>query len=341
MSKKASQGSNIPVSKQFSATHYTKAVEDQEFFVADPNQSYAKSASYIKISGAVAAWSGKGKNDKSDFVYLPQQRLAGTPDDIRTILRDYRIHSKEAGHADYTDDTIEDLLENQAISADNYQSTMKAEYKAEMDALKEFQNSAKTERAEMAPNADVMLLMSTHLTGEKGPVISKLYPNGKLVSGVSVVAAKRKVESAEDKLVTKLKKAEAAGKVVDVTNLGKDGKAQFVGVDGTPTSHQPKNHYYIAGIPIQSNDYDNYVLAVRLWQNAYQTPNDDFKANKLPAGYADALQALRDSEGRTGARKAARAPPAPTASRRASPNRSQSPPARRTGARQVASPNKK
>jgi hypothetical protein len=321
MSKKGIAG-------DFTDLHFDHAARNHEFFVVGRDK-----ASYIKMSGAVAVWAGKGKEDKSDFVYSRKYRVAGTPADIEQALDKYG----------YSQEDIDEALAK-AISADNYQTTMKGEYKAEMDDLKEFQDSAKTERANMAPNADVMSLMSTHLSGPKGPVISKLYPNGKLVSGVSVVAAKRKVESAEDKLVTKLKKAEAAGKVVDVTGLGKDGKAQFVGVDGTPTSHQPKNHYYIAGIPIQSNDYDNYVLAVRLWQNAYQTPNDEFKANKLPAGYADALQALRDSEGRTGARKSSRAPPAPTASRRSSPNnRSQSPPApRRTaGGRSVASPSGK
>lgn len=321
MSKKV-QKSSIPTSKQFSGTHFNKALNDQTFFVADPNQR-TKTASYIKMSGAVTGWAGKGKNaDRADFIFLVEQRLAGDEDDVRTILQDYHRYSDDKAADAYTDDVIEELIEG-AITKSNYKKEMKAEYEAELDSLKAHVKEAESEQKDLVIDAEAFIIMSKHLTGEKGPVISKVV-NGKLQSGVATVTVKRKTETPKDKLIVKLKEAEKNGRVVDVTDLGADGKDQYVGVDGTPKSHLPKHHFFIEGIPIQSSDYDNYVLAVGLWKDSYDGPNKAFPKNSLPSGYADTLANLKETSGRRGRKQEKANIPAPGPSRRNTPARSRS-----------------
>jgi len=315
----ASKKEGIAGAKKYNAARRDRAEAESRFVVADPDKKYAKTESLIHLSSAVKKVDGElvwktsddyakaNQGDKSGFLYIIGYqsgnknvvvRVAGDEADIRAVLADSKL---------YTAKSIDSLIAEYAITGENYNADMLNEFQAELANEEAVKKAAKEEVRDNLPSAAAVVYFSQHLTGDSKPVIGTLEVDAsgrqKLVHPPFESVVKSKPSSAEEKLIHMLHVGGVDGKrIIDVTNVGKTvGKKvndDYRGANGSHSEHLAKNHYYIPGIPIQSNDYDNYVMAVNYWATAYPNhPNGALSGHRLPANYQAKLAALKASAG--------------------------------------------
>lgn len=253
--------SKIPSAKRFNLTHQNKATRDNTFFVADAAGA-TTGLSYWALSGAEKAWNSA---EKANVVYNLDTRVAGHPADIRAILSDYRkFHPKDEADfaAGMTDDVIEEVISGKGgfttFSAKNHG----AAYTAELERVAAEKLADKEARADMAPSPFAMSTYANSISRGTFVAAAGAEAKARALPDKKKAAAGEKLTK-EEEFVAALVAAGKAGKVVNVSEVDDEFKGR-----STKAKHTQKVLYYLAGVPIESDDKAKYLMALRLWGKA-------------------------------------------------------------------------
>lgn len=228
---------------------------------------------YIKVggNGGYLAISGAAKMFEKDpnFVYIPQMRLAGNINDVRTVINKYGAGPDAANAA-----------LGQAITSQNYQTSMSSVYKSELAAYERTRatlgaRTTKSVRQSRYSLKDLDWMVkdlqavqfvpkqSTNKTGAKSPQVGKA----------------TRTRGTKKTMLERMTDAQSRGKVLDVSNLDKG----VIRAAPPPTGPRSKK-IHIPGLAIMASrdKFTNYEAAVRQLGTGYESYIEHFKTAILP-----------------------------------------------------------
>lgn len=218
-----------------------------------------KGGTNLTITGAPKYWK---KNQ--DFVYLPDLRLAGSRQNVITVLRGYR--SEEGGS--YSDAQIDVFLKN-AYTSENYvvpqsQGGRAEDYQHEFDNYLAFKQSQSTQKPKKeAPSitlADLSFLIDKLPEAETLKVSSKSRssktskPKSDTRRNVRHVNLKQRLDSL------------APGSVLDVSNMKDDG----TNIKTIPEPGAGSKKHGVDGVKVVSSSAENFAKAMKLLGAEYE-----------------------------------------------------------------------
>ena len=220
----------------------------------------AAEAGALKLTGAVQRWV---KNPK--VVYNLEYRVVGSEKDIRALLERSGFSQKD----------IDKSFKDSTITRDNYTTTMTGDYDEEIKMARAARSSQKKKQEE-EPEYDLedLAIIVSKLGSTSGSVLA---PKGAAKSTTTKTKSKTKDESPKKgrkprqplpERLDALKK----DSVIDVSNITPEGsKAKTL--HKAPTGGKRVG---IKGLPIISNNYAAYAIAIDLLPDEYQHFKEEF-----------------------------------------------------------------
>lgn len=199
-----------------------------------------KNVGGVRLSGAIKQWESSEPSKNRMIYYLPL-RIAGTPEDVATTLT----------YAGYQKNDIDTVLAD-SITKDNYQTTKKAEYEAELEAIKVYK--AEEAAKPKLPLSSYVFLEQQIVKGE-----SKIVPNSGGKAATAGTKGGKKKSLAER--ITALKR-DANGQFAEFLDVS--GLDVNTGANVRKTAKIPKGKAGVSNIPFITNNIDKYTAAIEL-----------------------------------------------------------------------------
>lgn len=221
----------VPSSYKWTREAAMKAAEKGQFIRVS-----ATSLGKRFLSGAKRSWASNDPN-LNQTVFSTQYRISGTPDNIRTALK----------YAGVSDEEINNVLAN-AITRDNYQTTMKNAYDQEISGYQNIKgNKPMTQGYELSQ----IIWFAQNL--KKAQVVTK--------TGEQRGAVGSKGSRGGQSIAEKIRNL-GPDRVIDVSNMDTNTGKSYT------TIARPKSNkggkIGTDRIPIVSNNINNYIRALQL-----------------------------------------------------------------------------
>lgn len=212
---------------------------DEKFKNAQRHHQYIKigpTAGFLLLSGAPGKWK-KG----SDDIYVPSLRVVGSRADVRQLLASRGVSPSQTG----------DYLAS-AYTRDNYNTTHRAEFDAEVAQYKAYKKVRDAERERRA--ASGLTLAQLRGLAEQ---IKEARPYTESTGTRSPRGGKRTGRTRP--LADRVNSAREKGKVLDVSNMGPNmTNIKMIAVPGGNSKKKG-----VEGLPVVSSDAANYAQVVR------------------------------------------------------------------------------
>jgi hypothetical protein len=280
----ATQLTTIPTGLKWSTKSAQTAAEKGKYVRVDPSR---KTTGERTISNAVKYWESTDPAENND-IFLKFEitdaagnnvpvTITGRSEDVRQALLNAKFDAS----------TVDQLLQR-AITKQNYQTSMKAQYDQEIARSEELKKRAKNTTT--AYSFDNILWFAANLKN------ATYGTDGGSSKGASVTSPSRRGGGRES-LADRVQKLDADS-VLDVSNYD---IAAGTGARKTKQPGPTSSKIGIQGIPIVSNNYDKYVAALK---SVY--------GDAVESQYAAQLAQLRQALSAKSAPAATSAAPVPT-----------------------------
>lgn len=277
------------------------ALEQKKIEAAQEGHYYIKvgpkGGSHWVLSGAPSRW--KKAENRGD-IYVPDFRVAGRVEDLTEALRNTGTDESD----------IQDAL-SRAYTAENFDTTMKAEFDAEVDLYRD----AKKKKGKVAPEftLDDLEYIVAHVSSAKrvsrSDARSPRSPNVNKDAGKDTTAPKAAKRGGGgqgllERLKTVLETEDVNnpgtyGKTLDASGLAdpKSGK----GIKTVKTPGPAAKRYGVAGFPMISNSRENYEAAmnvdvIKTYLSSRNQKPEDFVSRWQPTRAAAPSQGLAKVE---------------------------------------------
>jgi len=220
-----------------------KAVEGHFYF------KVGEKGGQLLLSGAPGRWR---KPEYAGYIYIPTLRLAGNPEEIRSVLQSQGMQSNQ----------VEDYI-NSAYTSQNYsvsvnQGGLKEHYDNEVNQYLTFKNSQTTQKG-VSDGPTVSLEMLAYLVDNLPQATTGKTSTRPKLSGQTRVTSPVKRSGRKISLTTRLQQLQP-NKVLDVSNMKDEG----TGIKSIDKPGPGSKKIGLPEWPIVSSHADKYSLALEL-----------------------------------------------------------------------------
>lgn len=229
----------VPLNMKWSDAEAKKAASEYRYISVGTGKTTGRRT----LAAAQASWKKPGHEDE---IWLPDVRVVGPRDKVREVLEIWG----------FAQDQIDEIMGN-AITRDNYETSMKDEVEQEISGYNRIaQEKKQSKKANAEPTMDLKAI----------PVMAKMLRNGKVreVSDASqATGEKRQTRSGKIKTLQERLAELRDNEVVDVSKMEDNGKgAKNIPIPRADSKSSRKGPF--GDLQIVSTNLERYLKAVEL-----------------------------------------------------------------------------